>query len=144
MRCFLDTSSLVKLYYPEEDNYEMMDKIFFNGVDEICLSTLSKVEFVSAIRKLVRQGKIKRSRADDLIQNFKSHESNYVWEKINLSHAAQLIEKYQRRDLRSLDAIQLAAAINLELDEKSDFFESHDRILSNMLDGENLARLPEY
>ena len=54
MKIYIDTSSLVKLYHAEPGT-ELIDKVFEqNSITEIYLSTITKIEFNSAITKKVR------------------------------------------------------------------------------------------
>ncbi len=54
MRIYLDTSSLIKLYHTESGTEEL-DGIFeSNQVQEVFVSSLTKVEFNSALWKKVR------------------------------------------------------------------------------------------
>ncbi|MCP4217328.1 MAG: type II toxin-antitoxin system VapC family toxin [bacterium] len=48
MKAFLDTSSLLKLYHSEIGS-EALHKILATSVEEIWLSELAKIEFLSAI-----------------------------------------------------------------------------------------------
>jgi len=57
MVTYMDTSSLVKLYYNENDSIELLDQVSEESAT-IFLSELSKLEFVSALYKKVRTGEM--------------------------------------------------------------------------------------
>ncbi|MCI0513024.1 type II toxin-antitoxin system VapC family toxin [candidate division KSB1 bacterium] len=53
MKAFLDSSSVIKLYYPEADS-ESLEKYIDENVDEIFLSERTILEFRSAMWRKVR------------------------------------------------------------------------------------------
>ncbi len=117
MKLFLDTSSLIKLYYKEEETSDL-DKIFINyTVTSIFLSEISKVEFFSAIYKKVRTKNLTLTNAYDIINSFNADEKKYVFIPLNeeiVSLSQKLIETYGLSGLRSLDALQLASAVSIK------------------------------
>jgi len=58
---FVDTSSLVKFYYPEKDS-DRIEKIILSS-EQIYLSGLSIVEIASALMKKVRIKELKKDRS---------------------------------------------------------------------------------
>ncbi len=48
MKYYFDTSSLVKIYHPEQGSKETLE--LYEGNWEICISELGALEFVSAVR----------------------------------------------------------------------------------------------
>ncbi len=54
MNIYLDTSSLIKLYFVEQGTKEIDDFLKTNQIDQIYLSEIAKVEFNGAIWKKVR------------------------------------------------------------------------------------------
>lgn len=117
MKLFLDTSSLIKLYYKEEDTSDL-DKIFINyTITTIFLSEISKVEFFSAVYKKARTKTLTSKNADDIIISFSEDEKKYQFIPLNdkiVSLSQKLIKKYGLAGLRSLDALQLASAISIK------------------------------
>ena len=70
MKLFLDTSSLIKLYYTEEGTAHI-DRIFNeNQVEEVFLSEISITEFYSAIYKKVRTRDLSLQNANDILTSF--------------------------------------------------------------------------
>ncbi len=139
MVIFLDTSTLVKLYFTEDDSIELMDKIF-TKVTQIYLSKLSKIEFVSALWKKVRMGDIEKDICLKIIEHFKHDEDKYNWiENIDdkfVETAINLLKKYGLQKLKSLDAMQLASALLIK--NKVDVFLTNDIFLKKLFEAENL------
>ncbi len=69
MVTYMDTSSLVKLYYNENDSIELLDQVSEESAT-IFLSELSKLEFVSALYKKVRTGEISYEIGKNVINYF--------------------------------------------------------------------------
>ncbi len=117
MGLFVDTSALVKYYYPERDSRKVERAIL--EADRVYVSELSLVEFASALVKKVRMGDLgghERSLAWDAFLVDLGSESVAV---ISLSEddyrrASQLIiDHAERRNLRTLDSLQLVAAMKV-------------------------------
>jgi len=83
VKIFLDASSLIKLYYKEEDT-SYLDKLFTDHtITEIFLSEISKVEFFSAIYKKIRTKHLTFKNAEDIINAFKADEKKYHFILLN-------------------------------------------------------------
>jgi predicted nucleic acid-binding protein len=117
VKIFLDTSSLIKLYFREEGTANL-DKIFTeNIVTEIFVSEITKTEFFSAIYKKLRTNELVLKNATDILGAFLADENKYNFILINseiIKVSQTLIEKYGVAGLRSLDAIQLACACSIK------------------------------
>lgn len=139
MKVFLDTSSLIKLYYKEEGTSKL-DKLFIeNVITEIYISKITKIEFFSAIYKKLRTGNLQIENVNDLINAFTADEHNYsiiLIDREIVSFSQKLIEKYGIKGLRSLDAIQFASAYNVR--EAIDFAISDDKLLNTFLLSEGI------
>lgn len=113
MRAFFDTSSLVKLFDPGEvDSPRLI--VTAAMFSTIVLAELTKVEFVSALQRKIRRGDITSEQAQAVIQTFDGAGHSYEWVSLStsvLQDAAQLLQRHTALALRSLDAIQLAAAL---------------------------------
>jgi predicted nucleic acid-binding protein len=111
MRVFIDTSALVALYHPEPKTLQVEAYV---KDSRIFISRLALVEFRSAAFRLVRKGTLKLHEARALVDAFRKDLGKYHIQEINLqvwAESVSLIEKHASKiDLRSLDAIQLAAA----------------------------------
>ena len=116
MSVFLDTSVLLKLYLPETDS--VADEARIDQMGGLTfVAALSRVEFASAALKKVRVGTISLADAQFAIQNFVHDRGLYQWVALTeeLSAAAeQLINRHHLAGLRTLDALQLAAALTVK------------------------------
>ena len=120
MKAFLDTSSLIKLYHQEEGSDSVM-KALSSDIKEIFLSELAILEFRSAIWKKIRD------------------RNNFQWIMLQsdiVDSASHLLMKYGGLGLRTLDSLQLAAALTLR-DEECVFLTS-DKLLRTLFKEERL------
>lgn len=112
MKLFLDTSSLIKLYYKEEGTSEL-DRIFQSrSITEIFLSEISIAEFYSAIYKKVRTKDLTQQNADDILNSFISDKNKFTFIPVSsevIEYSQILLKKYGLKGLRALDAIQFAS-----------------------------------
>lgn len=139
MKVFLDTSSLIKLYYKEEGTSKLDELFIENVITEIYISEITKIEFFSAIYKKLRTGNLQIENVNDLINAFTADEHNYsiiLIDREIVSFSQKLIEKYGIKGLRSLDAIQFASAYNVR--EAIDFAISDDKLLNTFLLSEGI------
>ncbi|HEY4324802.1 MAG TPA: type II toxin-antitoxin system VapC family toxin [Mucilaginibacter sp.] len=139
MRIFLDTSSLIKLYFKEQGTSNLDKVLTDNIITKIFISELTKVEFRSAIYKKIRKNTLTRQNASDIIDAFAADEKNYtviLTSQDIITGAQNFIEKYGERGLRTLDAIQLSTAFSVKI--QIDFAISDDKLLVNFFDSENI------
>ncbi|MDI6717087.1 MAG: type II toxin-antitoxin system VapC family toxin [Actinomycetota bacterium] len=131
MNLFVDTSALVKYYYPEVDSLEV-ERVILEA-ERLYLCELSLVEFASALMKKIQMNELQ------------DHEQQLIWEAflndiqaesielVELSQddfrtASNLILRHGKdRNLRTLDSLQLAAALKLV---DSRFLSSDKELLS--------------
>ena len=138
MKTFLDSSSLIKLYHQEEGS-DLVMKTLSDRTSEIFLSELTILEFRSAIWKKMRENKIKKNTAIEVIKCFQSDADNFQWIMLQsdiIESASQLLMKYGNRGLRTLDSLQLATALTLR-DEKCVFLTA-DKLLNTFFKDELL------
>lgn len=139
MKVFLDTSSLIKLYFNEEGTSDL-DKIFAdNIITEIFVSEITKTEFFSAIYKKLRTKELLPHNADAILDAFAADEHKFKFDLIDrgiISTSQMFIKKYGADGLRSLDAIQLASAYGLR--NSIDLAVSHDKLLNTFLLSEKI------
>lgn len=114
---FFDTSGLIKLYH-QELGTEVMELIFGEPTNMIYISELSRVEFQSALARMLRTQEINNLAQEEALKNFrKDYKKRFI--NIPLSSrtvrkAIELINKHGSIfSIRTLDALQLAAC-NLE------------------------------
>jgi predicted nucleic acid-binding protein len=142
MTIFVDTSSLYKLYHRENDT-ELIERVFTgNTISSLYLSEITKIEFYSTSWKKVRQKEITESDARTIINTFEKDLGKYNFIKIGDEIAAQaknLIEKYGRQGLRTLDSIQLSTAISLM--NQCQLYVTSDKLMHSFF---KLESLPVY
>ncbi|MBE0524999.1 MAG: type II toxin-antitoxin system VapC family toxin [Methanosarcinales archaeon] len=138
MKAFLDTSSLIKLYHTEVGSDFVMNAIS-QDIREIFLSELAILEFRSALWKKMREKEIKENTAIEVIKCFQNDGDNFHWIMLQsdiVESASYLLMKYGNRGLRTLDSLQLAAALTLR-DEECVFLTS-DKLLQTFFKEEQL------
>lgn len=139
MKVYLDTSSLFKLYQREPDS-GTVEEVFKNrSIDDIFISEIAKVEFVSALFKKVRMKETELADAENAIRLFENDLTKYtvVPAQSNLLKTAKdLIVTYGITGLRTLDSIQLASAI--EVRDQIDKYFTSDKLLRFLFKKENL------
>jgi predicted nucleic acid-binding protein len=139
MKAFLDTSSLFKLYHQEMDSGIIESVFTDHKVTDVFLSELSKIEFASTVWKKVRKQDITELQAKAIIEAFETDFSKYIFVQIDsiiIEQAKSLITKYGKQGLRTLDSIQLSAAVMLE--RQADLFISSDKLLDSFFKEESL------
>jgi predicted nucleic acid-binding protein len=145
-RYFLDTSALVKRYRPEQGT-EMVDALFADGGSSRLISRLGIVETVSALALKVRMGELAiddyqtaRKRFLGEISQGGLHVATFVAN--HLRCAERLINQYATsRRIRTLDALQLSTALDLQQQGLVDTFVCADQPLCEIASRENLATL---
>lgn len=118
MNLFVDTSALVKYYYPEVDSQEV-ERILLEA-ERIYLCELSLVEFASALMRKIRMSDLQEQDRQLIWEAFLSDIQAESIELIDLSQedfrtASDLILKHGKdHSLRTLDSLQLTAALKVE------------------------------
>lgn len=134
---FLDTSSLVKAYHREEDSDRVLDTLAQH--DRIFLSEVAKIEFVSAFYRKMARGEATATEAEAGIRFFEDDHAQYHWIKLDAEtvHAAKgLLRVHGTGGLRTLDAIQLAAAVSVK--GTAEMFMTADKVLRSVFLKEGL------
>ncbi len=138
MKAFLDSSSLIKLYHQEEGS-DLVMKTLSSDIRGIFLSELAILEFRSALWKKIRKKEIEENAAIEVIKCFQNDVDNFQWILLQsdiVESASHLLMKYGNRGLRTLDSLQLAAALTLR-DEECIFLTS-DKLLHTLFKEERL------
>ncbi len=108
---FFDTSALVKRYY-EERGSETVDEIVESDEVRVVISSLSVIETVSAFRRKLNTGELARTDAETLISLFFDEALDQFvivpMEEAVLQFSFDLVLE---DDLRTLDSLQLSAAM---------------------------------
>ena len=116
---FLDSSALVKLYHPEKGS-DKVEKLFTEPDRRILISRLACVEIVSALALKVRTGALEASASQALRLRFLAHVNSGEIAVLGIqgqhyTRAEELIALHgTQRGLRTLDAIHLAVALDVQ------------------------------
>lgn len=114
---FVDTSALVKFYYPEQDS-DKIEALLLHA-ERIYITNLTIVEMASALSKKVRMGDIKKVQETVLWNTFLDDLQTGQVEVVALNDrdylkAADLIRDLGGRyGIKTLDSLQLSAAHSL-------------------------------
>jgi predicted nucleic acid-binding protein len=143
---YLDTSALVKRYHPEAGT-PVIDQVFSEAGAEIIISRLVLVEIVSALALKVRSGAITASQFEQYRRQVHRDVRNKTMRVARmLVRHFQLADELLRRHatthrLRTLDALQLAVAIDLQSRGLRATFVCADDVLCTLAENEGLAVL---
>lgn len=120
MIAFIDTSALVKLFH-EEEGTDSITNLIEKNRDDLFISALSILEFTSALQRLFRAGTISEDALTTVMKAFKNELPRFKIRSVNqpvINRAEKLLQGYGRfLGLRTLDSIQLASYILLDLNE---------------------------
>ena len=109
---YLDTNVVVAYYLPEALNAAVQR--LFSGPERIAISSLSEVEFHSAIARRVRTKDLAQDDALEVLSRFKAHVDEALYRMIPVEqHDYALAREWLatlHTPLRTLDAIHLAVA----------------------------------
>lgn len=113
--CYLETSSLVKLYVREPGTERLLALAARAANNRFTILSLAQVEFRSAVRRREKNGEIPAGLATQLIASFQNHlESRFAVQAVNdfvLDLASMLVDRHA---LRAFDAVQLAGYLALK------------------------------
>ncbi|MCB1193471.1 MAG: type II toxin-antitoxin system VapC family toxin [Leptospiraceae bacterium] len=108
MRSFFDTSALIKKYIDEVGS-DTVTKLVLES-DEIVLSPITRMEFISALQRLINTGFLLRKDYEITIEEFQLDMTDFDFVEFNQTLELLVIELIKKYGLRSLDGIQLASA----------------------------------
>jgi uncharacterized protein len=143
VRYFFDTSALVKRYHVEIGT-PVVDAIFDASDVELYISRLAVVEVASALSLKVRTGEINASQLNVAHKRFHADVSQrrLMVTRILQGHfrnAERLLLAYATRQrLRTLDALQIAVALDLRKNQRIDQFVVADLLLADIATHEGL------
>jgi predicted nucleic acid-binding protein len=113
---YADTSLLLPIYVPEA-NSELANRAV-QGETELLISDLTVAEFLVGLARKVKLGTLPSERADEVRAAFEQHMSEGFLQRVALvgshSEAAGQLASRSPVMLRTLDAIHLAVAVELE------------------------------
>ena len=132
---FADTSALVKYYYPEEGSDKVEACLL--KAERVYLSQIALTEFASALMKKVRTRSLDMKKQVLIWNTFVDDLGTGEMELLPLDErhyhkATDIIRNYgQKKDTRTLDSLQIAAALDVH-DAK---FLCADKSLSSLASG---------
>ncbi len=130
MSIYLDTSAMVKFFHIEQGTDAVSDLIL-NNINEIYLSELSRLEFISAIQRRYRNKEINKENLLKTIKAFDKEIRLFKVEPITrliIGEAEGLLKKYgSSYGLRTLDSIHMATFMLIK--DKDWLFVASDKIL---------------
>ncbi|MEK7766446.1 MAG: type II toxin-antitoxin system VapC family toxin [bacterium] len=113
MALFLDTSALVKLFDPEPGSEVVAELVRAGG--RVTVGALAPHEFVSAIRRKTREGRLPAAQSDRLREQFRSSflpgADVVALDAVVSDRALALLDRHADKGLRVLDAVQLACCL---------------------------------
>ena len=114
---YLDSSALVKYYHTEVGSADVL-RFVEDPTFRCFISRLAATEVHSAFALKLRTGEIDDTAFDRLWKQFEDDVTQRRFEVVRVLEAHHdeaecLIHKYARRTLRTLDALQLAVALDL-------------------------------
>jgi predicted nucleic acid-binding protein len=135
----LDTSSLFKLYHKEQDS-DLIKQIFTDHiVTTVFLSEIATIEFASTVWKKFRIRQMTELHAKTILSLFDAdfYKYTFIQPESMIYHCAKdLVTKYGKQGLRTLDSIQLSTAISLK--NQSSLFITSDKLLCAFFKQEEL------
>ncbi len=136
---FFDTSAVVKRYHSEKGT-EAIDRIFAENDRAIAISSVSLTETVSALNKKKEEKTISKEDLDIALSRF-FHDAikDFLILEIDDTHIKESIALVLKRNLRTLDSLQLAVALSLK--ELKPVFVCADKRLVSVAEKEGLETI---
>ncbi len=141
---FLDSSGLVKRFVSEKGSGFVINLVKPSNRHTIYLARLTSVEVVSAITRRKNIGSLSIIEANKAIARFeRTLQNRYAFVEVNEKLTVQAIDLAKKYGLRGYDAVQLAAALQvnqnrLAISASAITFISADNNLNNAAVAENL------
>jgi len=130
MNLFIDTSALVKFFH-DENGSEGVTNLIVSAENEIWVSELVRVEFLSALLRRLRNGEINDVLLDEAIAGFEDQITFFNVEPLGravIKEAEFLLKRYGKtKRLRTLDALHLGTFSLIS--EQGWFFVAADDLL---------------
>jgi predicted nucleic acid-binding protein len=118
---FFDTSALVKRYY-DESGTDTVDRLISSEIPTV-ISSLSVIETTSAFRRKYNRDEITEDEMNALLgEFFREALDDFIIVPLDESLTQFSFELVTADDLRTLDSLQLSAALSLATEEESPVF----------------------
>jgi len=110
MKLFFDTSALIKFFH-KEDGSQRVTELIVSEENEIWISELARVEFISAIFRRFRNREMSETELSEALSAFEEELTSFNTEPLGhaiVKETESLIKRYGKTmGLRSLDALHL-------------------------------------
>ena len=130
MILFFDTSALVKLFH-EEEGSEVVTRLMRPRDNQIWISELAGLEFLSAVFRRLRNKEISDEQLNEAVKGFEMQINSFNVEPLGqviLKEAEVLLKRHgKKRGLRTLDALQIGTFSLIS--EKGWYFVAADEML---------------
>ena len=143
---FLDSSALAKLYHPERGS-DQVERLFEQPDCQILISRLTVVEVQSVLVGKVRAGMIGEDDVEAVRKRFFGDIGGRLIDvaavgEPHFETAGDLIRRHATtRRLRTLDALQLAVALDLRSRAVLDHFVAADKVLCAVAASEGVSAI---
>ena len=138
-RLFFDTSALVKRYH-EEDGTGTVDTLMKDDSTEVAITSLAVIETVSAFRRKRNRDEIDEDAVDRLLSAFFDEAlADFAILPMDESLTAFSFDLVLEDDLRTLDSLQLSAALAIATADSTLTFVCADSDLVSVADSRGLA-----
>jgi uncharacterized protein with PIN domain len=112
MNLFFDTSALVKFFH-EEEGTDIVTELILNRNNEVWISELGRLEFVSAVFRRFRNKELDEEQLNTAVDSFDNQIAGFNIEPLGhavLEEAELFIKNHGRtHGLKALDALRLGA-----------------------------------
>jgi len=109
VRVFLDSSALVKRYIREAGTDEVLDRC--NRATELAVAVIAVPEVISALRRLVRDGRLGEAQYAALKADLGADLADAVLCEVSPQVVQRAIAALEAHPLRAMDALHIAAAL---------------------------------
>ena len=138
---FFDTSALVKRYY-DEPGTEFVDSLVTDDDTKVVLTSIAVIETVSAFRRKYNRDGISDNLLDDLLASFfEKALSEFLILPTEESLLGNSFELVLEDDLRTLDSLQLSAALSVSENVEDFAFVGADKELVSVAESKGLETI---
>jgi predicted nucleic acid-binding protein len=138
---FFDTSALGKRYY-DEPGTEFVDSLVTDDDTKVVLTSIAVIETVSAFRRKYNRDGISDNLLDDLLASFFEEAlSEFLILPTEESLLGNSFELVLEDDLRTLDSLQLSAALSVSENVEDFAFVGADKELVSVAESRGLETI---
>jgi uncharacterized protein len=114
MRVFLDSSAFAKRYLMESGSATVLE--WCSKADELAIASIAVPEIVSALNRLLREGKLSALQYQEAKSNLMADIVDIAICDLDAQVVHQAIQCLEQSTLRGMDAIHVACAISVAAD----------------------------